>query len=207
MSEVGVVEPEVATTRERFFEHVANLIGGEVTASRVRWVVEEWNRGHHIVRGLRRGSEISRIQREGIRSMTPEGGYVSFWSMGTRVFGYPGKEHTDLAGMGIDTPFFEYAHTVSPEEERILMNMALTRRDLLATYLHGRRDPVPFPRDSTIKIPFPVPREKMALLQVEVTGRGSARDQVQVAGQEMFKLLERALRNGYQGGETFRVSV
>lgn len=199
---VDALEAQETGTREgQFYSHVAEMIGGDVTPERVRRVVERLNSGKQLVHGIFRGQALSRIEREGIRPITPEGGYVSDWTTGMRVFGHP-EARGPIAKGGYDTSFFHYAHTHSEELGDVQMSMAMTNADLLQ-----EMGAVYFMKNSMVELPFPVPREKMALLLVEI--QGGRRDQTsrQTLEQTMFGLLEEVLEKSYRGGEAFRRTV
>lgn len=193
---------EVGAREGQFYSHVAEMIGGDVTPGRVRRVIERLNSGKHLVHGIFRDPALSRIEREGIRPITPEGGYVSDWTTGTRVFGHP-EAHGPIAKGGYDTSFFHYAHTPSNELGHTHMSIAMTNGDLFKEV-----GEVYFMKNSMVELPFPVPREKMALLLVEMKGGGKDdRTSRQRLEQTMFGLLEEVLEKSYRGGEAFRRSV
>jgi hypothetical protein len=141
-------------------------------------------------------------------NLSPEGGEGkakggSFWVCGKRIFGFdPG----DNPMCFFDSPFFNYAHASPTEkEDEIIATMAITNASALQ-----KLGEVSIEDDDYLAIPFPIPREKIFLLQIRIkTGKksfeNSRRTRGQIAERELFKLIEEILLQGYElGGEKIK---
>ncbi len=153
---------------------VAKMIGRDVTPERIARVIYLSNIEGYLFHGIKRCTDLERIKKEGILPKTPEGGMVSWWTTGSRIFwSSPGPLR------GYDTTFFHYGY--SGEES---MNIAVANRHVLDKL--GR---ISFKSDSDVTINFPVPPEAIHILQVVEKTAVSA----QALEQEMFKLIEKTL--------------
>ena len=182
----------ILNQKELLYEQIARTIGGDVTPQRVSAVIQGLKEGGHYVHGIKKTEYKSDVLEKGILPLTPEGG-ASYWTSGESVFGSLTAKN-EL--QSYDTTFFQYAHARSGDQSKSVMLMAITNKDLLKQ--HG----IEIKGTDYATIKKPVPREAMALLEVEIpSGNGSARQQGQAIEQQMFSLLENVLKNGYQAGQ------
>lgn len=188
---------------QHFCEQVAKTIGGEVTAQRVKRLIWLSNKGKHIFHGVKRLKYLEGVKAEGIMPLTPEGGQVSFWTSGQRLFGELKK---DGSLQSYDSTFFHYGHTENDKNDgTTCMTIALSNAKAI-----NQLSEVEVKDNDYLQIGFSVPREKISLLQVKTEGDAlsSGRAAAQIAEQEMFKLIEDALIGGYElGGEKERETI
>lgn len=176
---------------------IAKIIGGNVSGERIRRVIKLSNTGGQMLHGIKRYESLERIQKEGILPLAPEGGYASYWSLGNRIFwssvSSSGRINT------YDTTFFDYGHNRG-KQERSGMIIAITNGNDLQ-----KIGPVELKEDSLVHINFPIPRAKIYLIQVNLEGRrhtsSTPRERAQALEQEMFRLIEESLVEGYKSGE------
>ena len=192
---------------EQYCGSVADIVGGNVTADRVREIIARANTGEHIFHGVKRERYMNGVMKKGIKPFTPEGrlqGRSSDWTSGIHLFGSRGKNSVISQGSG----FFEYAHSYSEMPNKTFMNMAVTNRRALQKCLG---EIVLFEPDrSQIELYFDIPREAMHLLRAVVShppvpekAYRLSRQFGQKAEQVMFELLEKAMVKGYEpGGES-----
>ncbi|MDD4319581.1 MAG: hypothetical protein PHW10_04645 [Candidatus Peribacteraceae bacterium] len=187
-----------------YCQAVADMIGGTVTAKRVRDVIALSNAGGHIAHGIKREAYVSAIRKEGIKPLTPEGSHPdgsSYWTSGKEIFGQGNARGVNT----FDTTFFDYGHSYEHSDTRTVMTIALTNRAAVCRCLGTS---IPFQPDGCLDIGQTIPRDAIHLLRVEVPhapafSHEEARANGRQAEQRMFELLEGALEEGYEaGGET-----
>ena len=139
------------------------------------------------------------MREKGIQPLTPEGRQEdsSYWTSGIELFGKGAK--------GYDSTFFHWGHTADlSDPEHTYMTIALTND----ASLRGIHPDFSRSRGDYFEVGFPVPREQMHLLRVEVDHgetNWEPREYGKIAEQLMFDLIEDALTNGYDlGRETVR---
>ena len=185
---------------QHFCEQVAKTIGGEITAQRVKRLIWLSNKGKHIFHGIKRLKYLEGVKKEGIMPFTPEGGQVSYWTSGQRLFGELKK---DGSLQSYDSTFFHYGHTENNKNNgTTYMAIALSNAKAI-----NQLSEVEVKDNDYLQISFSVPREKISLLQVKVEGdqQEGKYKAAQIAEQEMFKFIEDALIGGYElGGEKER---
>lgn len=181
---------------QHFCEQVAKTIGGEISTQRVKRLIWLSNKGKHIFHGIKRIKYLEGVKTDGIMPLTPEGGQVSFWTSGRRLFGELKK---DGSLQSYDSTFFHYGHTENNKNDgTTYMMIALSNAKTI-----NQLSEVEIKDNDYLQIGFPVPREKMSLLQVKVEGNRPEGEYkaAQIAEQEMFKLIEDVLIRGYDLGE------
>lgn len=169
---------------DSLYHNIASQIGDSVSPKRVEDVVNMSNGYGHIVHGVRSSQSLKSVKTEGIKPLTPEGGFISCWTSGTRIFAGSTKE-TPL--QFFDTTFFHYAPSYDRRKGISRMVMALTNPDLIK-----REDIVV--ANNQVDLKTRVPRDEMALLIVE----GNRKHNIKST---MFDLLESTMKSGYLGGE------
>lgn len=87
-------------------ERIAAFFGGD--PREVAEIVDRANAYRLLFRGIRSERRVPQARTEGIAPVSPEGGDVSYWSTGSRVFLSGDGEGSGLATYG--TTFFHYAH-------------------------------------------------------------------------------------------------
>lgn len=159
------------------YQRIADIVG--VSEGRVARLVEQTERGGHLVHGIKNLGSLEGIMRDGVLPMSPDGG-ASYWTSGLRIFAANGP---DSPLFGLDSSFFDYGSKV----------LALTNKGLLAS--HGIR--LGDIDGSPVLITQPVPRTAIAILGVggAIFKNGS---------KAMFELLEGAVQSGYSGGDLFK---
>jgi len=179
-----------------FCEKTAEVIGGGISPRRVRRIIDLSNEGKHLIHGVKRDKDFESIKREGILNLTPEGGRVSYWTSGLRMFGILNNGFTLSTR---DSTFFDYAHSRSLDPHKTFMTIAITNEQEL-----NKIKQFLFKEDGYITIDTAVPADRLALLRVELSWEEnllSLREKAQTAEQIMFTLLEKVLLKGYKAGE------
>ncbi len=137
---------------DNVFKSISAAIGYTL-ADLINDVVDTSNEQKILYHGIKRGSNIEKIKKEGLRPLTPESGPCSFWSTGIALF-----------NPAIDSPFFRYSGD-SCDPEISELNLVITNYDLL--FEKGLNLPG-YNEDSQILIKEIVPYETLALLGVKV---------------------------------------
>ncbi|HLD02796.1 MAG TPA: hypothetical protein VJC07_03810 [Candidatus Nanoarchaeia archaeon] len=175
--------------------NVAVLIGG-IDPSHIGAIIDASNTQGLILHGIKRAGCFDKICREGVLPLTPEGGQVSFWASGERIFGdasFP---------MGtFDTPFFNYAIARDEKSKVSSMNLAMA----------GYFDVMPaseFERDGVLCVPRVVEPRELYLLQVRSS---YAREGLQASGdrvkQFVAERLYETMRSGDWKGRIERIEI
>ena len=162
-----------------FSNQVAEILGGDVTPEQIEALIEASNRNGIIFHGIHDSAKIPNIERQGILPLTPEGGFVSYWSLGKPLF----ATNTSRGLTTYDSTFFHYAPNGRTNgEKKPSMNIAATQLKLV-------KPGVQVPPNQQVTIDRAVPRSDLALLKVSghVNGRS--------AQVRMFELLEEVVTN------------
>lgn len=139
-------------------ERVANIASliGSIDPSHIEAIIDTSNSKGLIIHGIKRAGSFDRICREGVKPLTPEGGNVSFWASGERIFGdasFP---------MGtFDTPFFNYSIARNDSKKVSSMNLAMTM------YSELPRNEQEFEQNGVLCVPQTVLPMNLYLLQVQ----------------------------------------
>lgn len=188
---------------------VAEVMGDAALAEQVRDVIARSNAEGHLLHGIHRDAYVDDVRREGIKTLTPEGGNPegsSYWTSGRRIFGM-GTGH---AVSTFDTTFFHYGHSYDPSGRRTIMTIAATNPVFVRTVLQRH---LPAEPDSYLALPFTLPRAAVHLFRVEIEHPAPTRDSTesrkrgQRAERLMLGLLDDALRTGYAPGEETCVRI
>lgn len=186
---------------------VTKTIGADISPDKVAGVIELSNRGGHIFHGIKRYKYFLDVIESGILPKTPEGGMVSCWCVGSRIFWSELTLSNKLNTY--DTAFFHYGHCAREDSSLLHMAIALTNRQVLSQIGQVRVE-----KNSLVTVKFPVPRSLICLLHVDLKidsgERNSAftpRQHGQVLENEMFNLIEECLVGGYKLGEKKTSSV
>lgn len=171
----------------KFAACVAETMGGDINAKRIQDLIEISNRNGIIFHGISNPSLVPNIERHGVLPNTPEGGFVSFWSMGESLFG----TQIPRGITTFDSTFFHYAYSNrTAHENKPSMHIAVTVLDLLGPI--GEIRP-----NQQFQIKKRVSRSEIELLATE-GGKGN-----KTINERMFELLEEAARN-FSPGTTLR---
>ena len=178
-----------------FNETIAQTIGNSVDGQRVKKLIEISRKYGHIAHGVKTSETITRINKQGILPLTPEGGFVSMWGKGYRIFA-SSINNTPL--QFFDTPFFHYAHSIDRKNNIAKMTLAVTNCSLFPLISQSRQT------DCHLSFHVPVPRNSIILLCVEkeLKSRSNIKKCQKSMQEAMFDQLENALIEGYSGGET-----
>jgi hypothetical protein len=123
-------------------------------ADLIKDVVDTSNEKKILYHGIKRGSSIKQIKKEGLKPLTPESVYCSFWATGMALFNPTN-----------DSPFFTYSASTSPYDPEICeLNLAVTKYDLLTQ----KGLILEYKEDSQIRIKEIVPYDALALINVRV---------------------------------------
>lgn len=188
--------PQEASIIKPLYREIAQTIGGGVTPERVKRVIDLSNKGKHLFHGVKNNSHMPKILEEGIGPKTAEGGYVSYWTIGWRIF----SSRSDRLGrMGTyGTTFFHHGASRSKEPKKSYMNIVVTNKEALDSI-----QPTDISENETVTLNFHVPRSKMHVLRVKLD-KGetdySERTYKRLAEQKMFDLIENALTEEYKPG-------
>lgn len=155
-------------------QRIANDIGN-TTPDTIEYIVNLSNEKKLLYHGIKKGQYAEIIKQEGIRPLTPECGWCSFWSSGLSLF-----------HMAIDSPFFRYSGGYSKELKGQELNLAITSYDLLSK--RGIKLPK-FKKDSQIKIHETIPYEDLAILNVKLRHEEPGRKYGQMAEQILLELI------------------
>jgi len=191
-------------------------VNGDVSQERIMSIIEASNNGGHAMHGVKWRSCVNIVESQGISPLTPEGGFVSFWTSGSRIFGAISGEGKKVDSY--DCPFFNYAHCrENPEiygspflrqsikDEEVCM--AITNNDLIERVVGVKTVVSP---DGYLEFKFQVPREALCLLRVRFVRnekKTPSRAQGILKERALLQLMEEALLKGYKGGETKFIEV
>ncbi len=175
-------------------EKIASTIG-DVSPDIVREVIESSNAEGYMFHGVKDDRLYNAVLGDGVKPLTPEGGYASFWTSGHRLF-----SHGKYVLRTYDTSFFHYAHSGHTEKGRSSMTLAIAKQsDLEEACLVN----CSFEQDGYIKIPRRVPRELLHIIRIEIEyvgGKGTARQRAQEKERVLLYALHEVLTTGYEPG-------
>lgn len=167
-------------TMLKFSQEVAKAIGN-VDPSIVYEIIKISNDRRYIFHGIKRNNSFGSINEEGVKPLTPEGGWASYWTSGRAIFG---SRFNRL--ITEDTPFFDYAHSYDFNSNSLdSMNLAVANYDCLESKI-GIKDS--FCIDGYFKIHITVPRDFIHLIRIETKRIGSDMTERQY-GQRKERLL------------------
>ena len=168
-----------------FGTKVSEILGGSISPQRIKCLIDASNNQGFIFHGIKNDSKLPEIEDQGILPLTPEGGYISFWTIGESLFG------TKILGGRIstfDSTFFHYALSKSKTEENSLsMNIAVTKVGLI-------EPSQPKQLNTQLTFNYPILRNQFALLHVQekIKNKQAIGDTRQELQEKMFCLLEQA---------------
>lgn len=117
-------------------------------------IVDKSNEMKLLFHGRRRKETFENVKMEGVKPLTPESGYCSFWSTGLSLF-LP----TD------DSPFFRYSGGPVKGNPKCLLNIAVSQYDLLVE--NGIVMPG-FAKDDQLRIKQIVPPNLLSFMTSEI---------------------------------------
>ena len=138
-----------------------------------------------------------------IKNLTPEGGNVSYWTSGSRVFnnGTPGAYGT------FDTTFFHWAHTNDTQQDKMKMQLAISKRDTLRAKKLPTKE---IESDGYITLPESIPRDAICIIEIEadIYPNQGNRETAQLLEQELFRTIESAmLEQRFEPGGNIKVNL
>lgn len=173
---------------------IAGAIGGQISPQRVEQLISIAKSEGFLLHGVKSRFSLGTIREKGILPLTPEGGYVSYWACGERIFI---SARSGSIGRFFDTPFFNYSHSRSAGEKTgDTMILALATKSSLQNFTRANIGP----SSDVVMIDSPVPKESIMLLVVEGPN-------ARVTQQSMFELLENACTNGYKPGSEISARI
>lgn len=178
-----------------FGTSVSEILGGSISPQRIKCLIDASNNQGFIFHGIKNDSKLPEIEDLGILPLTPEGGFISFWTMGESLFG------TKMSGGGIstfDSTFFHYAPSRSRiEENSLAMNIAVAKVGLID---QSRPKQV----NTQLTFNYPISRNLFALLSVQekIKNNQATEDTMQELLRKMFCLIEQATVKDFQAGTT-----
>lgn len=185
-----------------FSQRVADLLDFSISPERIQNLIDVSNTEGFIFHGIKNNEAVPYIEEHGILPLTPEGGDISCWTMGKRLFGTSNQKKL----FGYDSTFFHYAPSQSKKNPNIYsMNIAVTKAGISVPELKVYQN-------QELHISKPVPRQDIALLRTEImlSGENNRAQTVRKIETNMFKLLEFTVNNFEPGGSyqipNFRIS-
>lgn len=160
---------------------IAESTGGLYSSRDTLKLIENVRVAGLCMHGVKKYAKAELIKQEGIKPLTPEGGSVSFWSMGRYIF-HAGQQ-PDLRYFGIDTPFFDYSFSKCGSE--IMRVAAFTTTALLEN--NGIVVPEHHSADTQLQIKATIPPE---ILDVAVLRSSSIVESNQLLLQYTESLLD-----------------
>lgn len=173
-----------------------------IPKERISRLIEMLNRRKIMLHGVKTSELWGQVKENGVRPLTPEGGYASYWTSGYRVF-----HNGDERMTSYDTTFFHYGMgEASPSE--VTMSLVLTDVDTLSIYEPAEASSK-YETDGYIKLNKPVPKEAACFLHVKLDKQGAPLDASGVVRVEvaMFELLEKIAREGFTSGEIIEMQL
>ncbi len=171
---------------------IAQTIGGDVTPMRVLNLLEQSHQRGLLFHGIKRNADFLTVQQDGIKPLTPEGGDVSFWATGLKLFSNRTDKLTPLATL--DTSFFQYANSSDAAgSDFSFMTLAVSSYDILKRFAS-----FPFTPDGDVMIHSEVPREAIEIIRIE----GIRTDANSRNRRLLFCALEEIAKRGLKPGTT-----
>ena len=176
---INDLNPETSSCQQ-----IADLIGGDVTAERVRNLISKANEQQLLFHGVKDRKSFPSILEEGILNNCHDGlEYESFWTAGMSLFvsevSRSGRINT------YDTSFFHYGHRT----------LAVTSAPLIQV-VTGRE--VQHRADHQHKVPFVVPPSALGIIVVDTDGWDSSRETGRKMEQALFSALEDITERGIE---------
>src|SRR3989338_3752271 len=171
--------------------NIAKLIGG-VDPNKVQTVIDARRNGRYLLHGVT--SNYAEVEKEGVKALTPEGGNVSYWNSGSLCFG----SGTDSSMAGINSAFFNYAHSGTPTGSA--GTLVVARHPYLVKKL-GIQDQ--FVHDAELTLGVDVPIGLVHILRAELIHAEAVRSRAtgQRVEQILLDMLCQTLVRGYRPGE------
>jgi hypothetical protein len=163
---------------------IAQETGDADLTRTVRQIIDRSNEGRFLFRGSTR-STIPRLEERGVEPRSPEGGNVSYWTSGSRIF----STYTDTLNT-LDTTFFHYL--VNP------MLLAITKQ----------AEDEPFRQNDVTMLGSSVPYADLQLLVCSYpTGAQDARTKRQLGERAILPVMLDIVSGSYAPGTTRFVST
>jgi hypothetical protein len=177
-----------------FEEFISGLIG-KTDPALVREVIKISNKEQYIFHGIKRNAYFEAVSKEGIKPLTPEGGFASFWTAGYSLFSMRKNVFNPL--MTYDTPFFNYAHSTDPAKDKMYMNLAIAKYSELEKQSLTKE---PFEENGYFALNKPIPRNLIHLIRIESSNSNSGRESARIAEQMLLKNIYNVLKKDYKKG-------
>jgi hypothetical protein len=170
------------------YRDVAEAIDAQVTPQEIERLIKKAHEDGLIFHGIKKSRAIEDIEEQGVRPITPEGGYVSFWTTGDGLF-TSNDDPSKILSRFMDTPFFFHSSSIDSEGKR---------RKIIAisSFSNINGEGASSSENRTVlKIKEPVFRDKIEIIDI----RGESMSEVQL---EMFNRLRGSVLNGPSYGTT-----
>jgi nucleoside-diphosphate kinase len=176
-------------------DDIAEAIGYEWIGL-VEGIIADSNMKGLLYHGVKNRDSIPKIEKQGLKPLTPESGLASFWATGLSLF-YP----------LMDSPFFRYSGEHSPNHPELCeLNLAVSSYKGLA--LKGHSLPT-YQFDTQLLIKETIPYDSLAIINIKVehpvtedtkTLRGYAKK----AEQMLLRAIDSQLTGQFTPGNTIR---
>ena len=177
--------------QKEVFKRISAIIGN-TTPDTIEHIINYSNKNKLIYHGIKKGKYAEKIKQEGIKPLTPECGWCSFWSTDQSLFQAP-----------IDSPFFRWSGGYSRELEGQELNLAVTSYELLEK--RGIKLPV-YKEDSQILLYDTIPYEDIVILNIKLKSKNRGRKYGQITEQMLLELIIQQISEGITPGQTITVS-
>lgn len=148
-----------------------------------------------VFHGIKRKDALENVQREGIKNLSPEGGYASYWTGGINFFG----SMTESGHLNSrDSTLMDYAHMTGIRDPKIIMCCGITSAHLL-----NEISPIIVGQNAYLTVPFAVDPKHMSLVIVSMANTGEA-GIMQLAEKKLFLRLNDLVQNGFVPGSIYQ---
>ena len=187
-----------------FAKLISELIG-HIDPAIIADVINISNEQTYIVHGIKSDKNYKSISEEGIKPLTPEGGYASFWTSGRYIFGNSPFKNL----ITIDTSFFDYAGREDSNIPYSYMNLAVAKHNDLDSILNLTENPKDhFSHDGYLTIHKHIPGNLIHLIRIEVECNNpniTRYEYARIKERLMLKEMHRIFQDGYIPGSLTRV--
>ena len=170
------------------FEEISQIIG-EVSSDLIEKIVNISNEKKILYHGIKRNIEL--VTKEGVKPLTPDSEYCSFWATGVALFDNP-----------YDSPFFRYSGGYSDKLNCTNLNLVITTYDLLAKNDIQLSD---YKKDSRIKIKETISPNDISILTVNVKqSNTNLRESRQIAERILLKNISSQISDELSLGQVIK---
>ncbi len=174
---------------------VADTVGDASYSHKVEEIIKLSRKKGLMFHGVKRADAVSEIAVRGVAPLTPESGFVSFWSSGLSLFF--GERNPGFAQMR-DSSFFDYGHT-----DKSSMTIVVTSRQAVAEKTGVN---ILIGEDSQITVPCHIPRGAISIVTVQGNNTTASRTSGALLERTMLDALHRFATGG-EIGRDYRVAI